>query len=94
MANRLLPYAGWIGGTEPAEEQLVGIYQAADPGGEIIPILIKDKLVNNVKYSPGGGIAANNYWDNTQEFIPHVAEIVRNVVFYNDQTPEAHPEPL
>jgi hypothetical protein len=94
VANRLLPYAGWIGGTEPAEEQLVGIYQAADPGGEIIPILIKDKLVNNVKYSPGGGIAAHNYWDNTQEFIPHVAEIVRKVLFYNDQTPEAHPESL
>jgi hypothetical protein len=94
VANRLLPWAGWKEETEPPPEQLIGLYQAANPGGEIIPILIKDKLVNNVKNSPGGGIPAHNYWDNTQEFIPQVAELVRNVVDNNDQTPEAHPEPM
>lgn len=91
VADRLGPCAGWKRGTESTEKQLIGIYQATDPSGEIIPILIKDKLVNNRANSPGGGIPAHNYWDNTEEFIPQVAEIVRNVVDNNVQTPEAHP---
>lgn len=91
VADRLLPWAGWKRGTEPTEKQLNGIYQATDPSSKIIPILIKDKLVNNVKNSPGSGIPAHNYWDNTEEFIPQVAEVVRNVVDNNVQTPEAHP---
>jgi hypothetical protein len=91
VADRLGPCAGWKRGTESTEKQLIGIYQATDPSGEIIPILIKDKLVNNRANSPGGGIPAHNYWDNTEEFIPQVAEIVRNVVDNNVQTPEEHP---
>lgn len=90
VADLLRPYAGWKRGTESAKEQLIGIYQATDPGGKIIPILINDILVNNVKNSSGGGIPAHNYWNNTKEFIPQVAEIVRNVVYSNDQKPEAH----
>ncbi len=91
VADRLLPYAGWKRGTEPTKEQLMGIYQAADPSGNTSHILINDKGVNNVKNSPGGGIPAHNYWDNREEFIPQVAEIVRNVVYNNVQAPEAHP---
>ncbi len=91
VADRLLPSAGWKRGTEPTEKQLMGIYQTADPGGEIIQILINDIPVNNVKNSPGGGIPAHNYWDNTEEFIPQFAEIVRNVVYMNAQEPGAHP---
>jgi hypothetical protein len=91
VADQLHPCAGWKRGTQPTEKQLMGIYQVTDPGGEIIPILIKDKLVNNRANNVGGGIPAHNYWDNTKEFIPQVAEIVRNVVYNNDQKPEAHP---
>ncbi len=74
---------------EPTKEQLIGIYQATDPSGNTSHILIKDKLVNNRANNAGGGIPAHNYWDNTEEFIPRVAEIVRNVVCNNVQTPEA-----
>jgi hypothetical protein len=91
VADQLRPWAGWKRGMEPTEKQLNGIYQAASPGGEIIPVLIKDIQVNNVKNSPVGGIPAHNYWDNTEEFIPQVAELVRNVVYKNIQGPEAHP---
>jgi hypothetical protein len=91
VADTLRPCAEWKRGTEPTGNQLMGIYQAHDPNGNPIHILINDIPVNNVKNSPGGGIPAHNYWDNTEEFIPVVTEIVRNVVDDNVQTPEEHP---
>ncbi len=88
VADQLLPWAGWKRGMEPTKEQLNGIYQVTDPGGKTIQIGINDIKVNNVKNSPDTGIPAHNYWDNTEEFIPKVAEIVRNVVYNNGQKPE------
>src|SRR5438094_416549 len=38
-----------------------------------------DKPVDNITHSQGGGLQAHNYWDNTKEFIPKVADIVRTV---------------
>ncbi len=37
------------------------------------------QTVDNIANSQGGGLQAHNYWDNTKEFIPKVADIVRNV---------------
>jgi hypothetical protein len=94
VADQLLPCAGWKRGTEPTKEQSIGIYQATDPSGNTSHICINDKLVNNRANNAGGGIPAHNYWDNTEEFIPRVAEIVRNVVYNNVQAPEAHPSQM
>jgi hypothetical protein len=81
VADRLLPCAAWDREKEPTEEQLTGIYQAFDLStGDITPILINDKLVHNIPNSPVGGMQAHNYWDNTVEFIPEVAKILRNVL--------------
>jgi hypothetical protein len=91
VADQLLPWAGWKRGTEPTEKQLNGIYQVTDPSGETFQILINDVPVDNVKNSSVGGIPAHNYWDNTKEFIPKVAEIVRNVVYKNVQAADAQP---
>ena len=77
----LLPGAAWIRGKEPTKEQLIGIYQAFDLStGNIAPIIIEDMLVNNVANSPDGGMRAHNYWDNTKDFIPKVANILRDVL--------------
>jgi hypothetical protein len=81
VADPLLPDSSWIRGTEPTADQLVGIYQAFDPvKGEIMPMHIEDILVHNVPHSPPGALQAHDYWDNTAEFIPKVAELLRDVV--------------
>lgn len=36
---------------------------------------VRDLLVNNVAHCQGG-LAAHNYWDNTEEFIPVLADAV------------------
>ncbi len=80
VADPLRPRAGWKQGEELTEKNLIGIYQTFDLAtGRTGPILIVDQWVDNIKYSQGGGLQAHNYWDNTKEFIPRVADIVRNV---------------
>ena len=82
VADRLRPRAGWRrGDKEPAEEELVGIYQALDYSkGELSPVPINDIHVNNMTNSPVGGLRAHNYWENTKEFIPAVVKILRDVM--------------
>ena len=81
VADPLLPDASWIRGTEPTSDQLVGIYQAFDPNkGEIMPMHIEDILIHNVPNSPPGALQAHDYWDNTAEFTPKVAELLRDVL--------------
>lgn len=85
VADPLYPYAGWKRGTNPileieqlTPEQLVGIYQSLDPmTGKITPTLIFDKLVHNIPKSPSGALQAHNYWDNIEDFIQPVAELLR-----------------
>lgn len=81
VADPLLPAADWKRGEKLTPDQLVGIYQALDPiKGEITPMLINDIQVDNIANSPVGGLRAHNYWDNTKEFIPQVAKLLRDVV--------------
>ena len=40
-------------------------------------IQIRDRIVDNVKWSAGGGLRAHNYWDNTEQFIPQLSAIIR-----------------
>lgn len=82
VADRLRPPAGWKrGDKEPAEEEMVGIYQALDYSkGELSPVPINDIQVNNITNSPVGGLRAHNYWENTKEFIPAVVKILQDVM--------------
>jgi hypothetical protein len=81
VADPLLPAADWNRSEKPKLDQLVGIYQALDPlKGEITPMLINDIQIDNIANSPVGGLQAHNYWDNTKEFIPQVAKLLRDVV--------------
>ena len=80
VADPLRPRVGWKQGTELTEKDLNGVYQTFNlASGRTGPILIVDKIVDNITNSSGGGLQAHNYWDNTKEFIPMIAEIVRNV---------------
>ncbi len=81
VADPLLPDANWKRGEKLVPEQLVGIYQALDPvKGEVTPMLINDIQVDNIANSPVGGLQAHNYWDNSKEFIPQVAKLLKDVV--------------
>jgi hypothetical protein len=81
VADPLLPDASWLRGTEPTAEQLVGIYKAFDPNkGEIVPMHIEDILVHNVPHSPPGALQWHDYWDNTIEFIPKVADLLKEIM--------------
>jgi hypothetical protein len=42
-------------------------------------IKVTDIPVDNVKNSRDGGLKAHNYWDNEEEFVKHLAEIVRSI---------------
>lgn len=82
VADRLEPCFEWHRSKDPTPDQLTRLYLARHPEtGEKNPFPIEDIPVDNVTSIPHGeGLVAHNYWDNTKEFIPRVAEIVRNVV--------------
>lgn len=81
VADPLLPDASWVRGTEPKTEQLAGIFQAYDPyKGEIIPMHIEDILIHNVPNSPHDAFQAHDYWNNTAEFTPKVAGLLRDIL--------------
>jgi hypothetical protein len=55
-----------------------GLFQAVDPdSGNFVPFWIDETIVDNLAHSAGGGLQAHNYWDNTQEFVPPFAQLVR-----------------
>jgi hypothetical protein len=93
VADRLEPCFEWRRSKDPTPDQLTSLYWARHPEtGEKKPLPIEDIRVDNVTCIPHvEGLVAHNYWDNTQEFIPQVAKIVRNVVYSNVQAQIAYP---
>jgi hypothetical protein len=43
-------------------------------------VQVEDCEVNNVEKSRGGGLQAHNYWDNEEQFVKQLAEIVRHYI--------------
>ncbi len=77
VADPLAPCAEWHRGTEIQPGDLIGLYQALDPDtGEISPLSILDKQVDNVANSRGG-LRVHNYWDNDMEFVQPLADILK-----------------
>ena len=93
VADRLEPCFEWLRRKDPKPDQLTSLYWARHPEtGEKKPLPVKDIEVDNVTSIPHGeGLVAHNYWDNKEEFIPRVAEIVRNVVSNNVKRPAEYP---
>jgi len=42
-------------------------------------IKVDDREVDNVVKSAGGGLQAHNYWDNEEQFVTQLADIVRAI---------------
>jgi hypothetical protein len=80
VADRLHPRASWLQGTKVRKKDLTGVYHTINQSsGDTGPIHIDDQPVDNIPNSPVGGLQAHNYWDNTIDFIPKVAKIVRDI---------------
>jgi hypothetical protein len=81
VADPLTPPAGWHFGdhadTDPAE---LGLFWSVDGTGQLMPVTITDKRVNNLRYSYGGGLQAHNYWDNKHQFIAEVAKLLKTTL--------------
>ena len=79
VADPLNPPESWkIGDQIAASNETLFQYidlDAMDP----FWIKVTDILVDNVKNSFGGGLQAHNYWDNEEDFVKHLAEIVRSI---------------
>jgi len=79
VADPLSPPVTWHygsrpGGPPPGE---LGLFYALDDDGNQIPVTVTDMEVNNLKYSSGGGLQAHNYWDNNEQFITKLAELLK-----------------
>ncbi len=96
VADPLVPCFEWLRCQDPKPDQLTGLYWARHPEtGEKNRLPLEDIPVHNGTSIPQGeGLVAHNYWDNTEEFIPRVAEIVRNAVYNNVQKPVGYPSPF
>lgn len=81
VADPLTPPASWHFGdhadTDPAE---LGLFWSVDGTGQLMPVTITDKRVNNLRYSYGGGLQAHNYWDNKHQFIAEVAKLLKTTL--------------
>jgi hypothetical protein len=55
----------------------LGLFYALDGDGNQVPVTITDKEVNNLQNSSGGGLQAHNYWDNKDQFITPLAELLK-----------------
>jgi hypothetical protein len=79
VADPLNPPADWhfdTAAAAPAAGELGLFWGVNDAGGQV-PVTITDVTVDNLENSYGGGLQAHNYWDNTKEFIPRLAELLK-----------------
>lgn len=87
VADPLAPSGDWKPGQDPLAGA-AGLYQALDPkGGELLPMTIEDREVDNLTNSLGGGLQAHNYWDNDTEVVLPLAEILAQVAGVPTPTP-------
>ena len=78
VADPLDPSATWrYGDPDMRRPGDAGLFFAAAADGDLIPITIDDHEVDNLVNSSGGGLQAHNYWDNTTQFIPQLAELLK-----------------
>jgi len=75
VADRLRPPADWRRGDPLPEDQSRTLFEAYEPGG-VRPAPIDDRRVDNVANSLGSDLRAHNYWDNSAEFVPQLAEAI------------------
>jgi hypothetical protein len=78
VADPLSPPNTWHYGSTPDSPPPgeLGLFYALDGDGNQVPVTITDVEVNNLENSSGGGLQAHNYWDNKEQFIKQLAELL------------------
>jgi len=78
VADPLDPAASWRPGNplnaNPAGDD--GLLVARDPAGGRHHVHVNDTRVDNIHHSSGGGLQAHDYWNNQDEFVNRLAELV------------------
>jgi hypothetical protein len=79
VADPLDPPAAWHCGNEVIARAAddLGLFWSVRGDGRRLPVMIADHLVDNLKHSSGGGLQAHNYWDNTSQFVPELAAVLK-----------------
>jgi hypothetical protein len=79
VADPLNPRRRWRHGDDPQEEPAPreGLLLARTPEAtEPRNVEIHDVAVDNISNSSGGGLQAHDYWNNTTEFAPQLAQLL------------------
>jgi hypothetical protein len=81
VADPLAPGLSWRRDLplDPAPE--VGLFLDVDPQtGSSTPYPVDDFIVSNIAHVAGGGLRAHDYWDNTVEVVPRLADRLRHLI--------------
>ena len=80
LADPLAPPQEWRpltdAGVHPGD---AGLFRLRRGGGFLDQAHVADRLVDNVKNSPSGGLRARDYWDNRVQFVPALARVLREI---------------
>jgi hypothetical protein len=80
VADPLSPPDAWHYGSPPDSPPPgeLGLFYALDGDGKQVTVTVTDIEVNNLENSSGGGLQAHNYWDNKEQFITRLAELLKS----------------
>ncbi|HEY8741048.1 MAG TPA: hypothetical protein VIN56_10700 [Candidatus Dormibacteraeota bacterium] len=80
VADPLAPPMEWrplTDATVPPGEG--GLFRLRRGGGFLDQAHVADRPIDNVANSPAGGLAAHDYWDNAAQFVPALAQVLREL---------------
>jgi hypothetical protein len=83
VADPLDPAVTWRPGQPPTPAQSAedALLVAIDPvSGDRRHFVVEDNRVDNVEHSAGGGLQAHDYWNNTEQFVPALKELLDECV--------------
>jgi len=80
VADPLEPPITWRRGDDIVSPCDPTLFRMIDSySGALSNIEVKDIRVDNIHKSSGGGLQAHNYWDNEEQFVKELADIVRAI---------------
>lgn len=78
VADPLAPPASWHRGDPLVPPFDDGLFQHVNPNtGQTATITVEDRQVDNVTNSKDTALKAHNYWDNDEEFVKPLADILK-----------------
>jgi hypothetical protein len=80
VADPLEPPPSWRRGDEiPPSTGVSQLYASVDPDtGETLPVHLADSEVANAAHGAGGGLPAHNYWENDEQFVQPLADLLQS----------------